>query len=443
MKSIRWNLLQSICSVMVGAIIAICLGGTALAQTPNKAATKAEPGKGTVEHIKVHGKSLEGNLEGDSPDRDVFVYLPPSYAANKSKRYPVAYLLHGYGLTADRWMPFTAMQETSDKLIASGAMKEMILVNPDAFTKYSGSMYSSSATIGDWETFIAEDLVSYIDGHYRTIPNRMSRGLGGHSMGGYGTIRIGMKRPDVFSSMYIMSACCLSNNPGGQRQGQGARGDAAAAGNRGAGNRGAAPAVGVPAAVAAGISTVSPAGTNAQGAPGAATPGAVAPAAATPGATVAPASNLNATNRGAAGGRGQGGQGGRGGRGGRGFNTQAAEAAAWSANPKNPPDYYDLPVKDGQPVPAVVAKWQANSPLAMVDQYVTNLKKYHAIMGDVGTQDGLAGQNRQLDQFMTDWNVTHVFETYEGDHTNRVKERFEQKVLPFFSNNLASTKAKK
>jgi S-formylglutathione hydrolase FrmB len=59
----------------------------------------------------------------------------------------------------------------------------MILVNPDAFTIYSGSMYSSSPTTGDWETFIAQDLVAYIDSHYRTLPDRMSRGLAGHSMG--------------------------------------------------------------------------------------------------------------------------------------------------------------------------------------------------------------------------------------------------------------------
>src|SRR5438045_3687731 len=139
--------------------------------------------KGAVEHIKVHGKSLEGNLEGDSADRDVFVYLPPSYAANRNQRYPVVYLLHGYGLTGERWMTFANLAAASDKDIAAGTMKEMILVNPDAFTKYNGSMYSASATIGDWETYIAEDLVSYIDSHYRTLPDRMSRGLGGHSMG--------------------------------------------------------------------------------------------------------------------------------------------------------------------------------------------------------------------------------------------------------------------
>src|SRR5438552_18400537 len=205
-------------------------------------AANAQAPKGSVEHIKVHGKWLEGNLEGDSPDRDVFVYLPPSHAANNGQRYPVVYLLHGYGLTAERWMTFASLAENADKDIAAGTMKEMILVNPDAFTKFNGSMYSASATIGDWEAFIADDLVAYVDSHYRTIPNRMSRGLGGHSMGGYGTIRIGMKRPDVFSSLYIMSACCLLNNPGAGRGNRG-RGDAAdGARGEGRGNAAAAPA---------------------------------------------------------------------------------------------------------------------------------------------------------------------------------------------------------
>ena len=206
----------------------------------------------------------------------------------------------------------------------------------------------------------------------------MSRGLGGHSMGGYGTIRIGMKRPDVFSSLYIMSACCLMNNPGAGRgnrgrgdTGEGSRGGAA----RGEGNRG----------------------------------------------------------EGRAGNRGAGAFG----------NVQAAEAAAWSSNPRNSPDFFDLPVKDGQPQPLVIAKWVANSPLAMLDQYLTNLKKYRAIMGEVGTEDGLADANRQLDQILSTFGIAHTFETYEGNHTNRVAERFELKVLPFFSNNLSATRSKR
>ena len=125
------------------------------------------PAAGTVEHIKVHAKSLEANLLGDSPDRDVFVYLPPSYQANRNQRYPVVYLLHGYGLTAERWVPFIGMPELADKDIAAGTSKEMILVSPDAFNKYNGAMYSSSPTNGDWETFLTKELVAYVDKNYR------------------------------------------------------------------------------------------------------------------------------------------------------------------------------------------------------------------------------------------------------------------------------------
>src|SRR5579872_6288078 len=99
---------------------------------------------GTVEKIKVHGKSLEGNLEGDSPDRDVFVYLPPSYSTEKNHRYPVVYFLHGYGLNADTNWKFMAIPEGADKAMTDGAAHEMIVVMPDAFTVYAGSMYSNS-----------------------------------------------------------------------------------------------------------------------------------------------------------------------------------------------------------------------------------------------------------------------------------------------------------
>jgi S-formylglutathione hydrolase FrmB len=91
----------------------------------------------------------------------------------------------------------------------------MIVVLPDSKTIYNGSMYSSSVTTGDFENYIAHDVVTYIDAHYRTIPERTSRGLVGHSMGGYGATRIGMKHSDVFGSLYIMSPCCLSPMTGG------------------------------------------------------------------------------------------------------------------------------------------------------------------------------------------------------------------------------------
>ncbi|MGA2182330.1 MAG: alpha/beta fold hydrolase [Bryobacteraceae bacterium] len=162
-----------------------------------------------VELIKVHGKALEGSLEGDSADRDVFVFLPPSYAKEKTRRYSVVYALHGYSIGAEQWTHEIHVPQTVEGAFAQGA-KEMIVVLPDSRTVHNGSMYSSSVTTGDFERFVSHDLVAYIDAYYRTIPARTSRGLVGHSMGGYGATRIGMKHSDVFGSLYIMSPCCLS-----------------------------------------------------------------------------------------------------------------------------------------------------------------------------------------------------------------------------------------
>src|SRR5579871_3187399 len=331
--------LKSIRSALVGAAISFVLPLAASAQ-------------GTIEKITVHGKSLEGNLEGDSPDRDVWVYLPPSYAKQSGRRYPVLYFLHGYTAHAETYWKMMSVPETADQAMSGGALKEMILVLPDAYTVYDGSMYSNSPTTGDWEDYISQDLVSYIDSHYRTIASREARGLAGHSMGGYGTVRIGMKHPEVFSALYAMSSCCLMNNPQ------------------------------------------------------------LRPASATA---------ANQTKQG---------------RGGAFAKVISAEAAAWSPDPKNPPDFFDLPQKDGEFHPEVAALWIANSPLAMVDQYVPNLKKYRAIAMECGLQDGLIASNKQLDEALVKLGVPHTFETYEGNHTNRVKERFEMKVLPFFSENL-------
>jgi enterochelin esterase-like enzyme len=162
-----------------------------------------------VERVKVHGTWLEGNLEGNAADRDVIVFLPPSYAKQKSRRYPVVYALHGYSIGAEQWGREIHVPQTIEGAFAQGA-REMIVVLPDSKTVHNGSMYSSSVTTGDFERFVARDLVAYTDARYRTIPERKSRGLVGHSMGGYGATRIGMKHADVFGSLYIMSPCCLT-----------------------------------------------------------------------------------------------------------------------------------------------------------------------------------------------------------------------------------------
>jgi S-formylglutathione hydrolase len=327
------------------------------------AAQTSAPAQGTYTRIKVHGKSLEGNLSGEPADRDVSVYLPPSYQAQSNRRYPVVYLLHGYTNSDLGWFGpesrgsfanGNTMTAAADRAFTSGT-RELILVMPNAYTIYQGSMFSNSITTGDWEGFIAKDLVAYMDAHYRTIPERASRGLAGHSMGGYGTVRIAAKYPQVFSSIYILSACCLTAslnpNPQGSARAEALKGPE-----------------------------------DAKGAE-------------------------------------------------RGLATLLAEAAAWSPNPQNPPFYFDLPAKDGKLQPAVVAKWVANAPLAMIDQYASSLKTLRIGM-DVGDKDGLAASNRELNRVLNSYGIPTVFEVYDGDHTNHIVDRMEKAVLPFFAKNL-------
>src|SRR5262249_51237821 len=123
------------------------------------------------------------------------------------------YVLHGFTDSENGWFRvpshFVNLPTAMENAMAGGT-REMILVMPDAFTRYAGSFYGSSVTTGDWETFVTRELVTYIDSHYRSIAPRASRGLAGHSMGGYGTFRLAMKAPDVYGAVYALSACCLS-----------------------------------------------------------------------------------------------------------------------------------------------------------------------------------------------------------------------------------------
>ena len=170
------------------------------------------PLAGIVERVMVHGESLAGNLAGDPPARQVSIYLPPSYASSPDVRFPVLYVLHGLLDSDDRWFGdvphFIDLPRTLERSVSGGG-PEMIVVMPNAHTKFGGSMFSNSPTTGDWETFVARDLVRYVDGRYRTLAEPGSRGLAGHSMGAYGALRIGMRFPDVFVAIYAQSPCCI------------------------------------------------------------------------------------------------------------------------------------------------------------------------------------------------------------------------------------------
>jgi len=113
-----------------------------------------------------------------------------------------------------------------------------------------------------------------------------------------------------------------------------------------------------------------------------------------------------------------------------------ASAAAWSPNPNNPPFYSDLPTKDGEPRADVIARWNANAPLAFIDQYIAGLRRYSAISIDVGDQDGLRVDTAKLHDVLDQYRIANSFEQYSGTHTSKVADRFQNHVLPFFSEHL-------
>lgn len=351
--------------VIASSVLAVLLAGTGLviAQVKTEVPPRVVGARPvSVERIKVRGAALEGNLEGNAAEREVLVFLPPSYSTASTRRYPVVYALHGYSIGAEQWAAEIHVPQTIEGAFAQGA-REMIVVLPDSKTRHNGSMYSSSPTVGDFERYVAHDIVRHVDAHYRTIPDRRSRGLVGHSMGGYGATRIGMKHADVFGSLYIMSPCCLSPRGPGQPNSELEK-------------------------------TLASLESPEQ------------------------ASSLPFGPR-----------------------AQLAAAAAWAPNPQAPPFYLDLPTKDGVPQPDVLARFAANAPLAFIDQYIGQLRRYRAIGIDVGDQDGLRADAGRLHDVLDRYGLAHTFEVYVGTHTSHVAVRFQQHVLPFFHRSLCADAA--
>ncbi|MFI5230242.1 MAG: alpha/beta hydrolase [Gemmatimonadales bacterium] len=202
----------------MGVRTSLCALALITSVTLGAAAQRAASGR--VQFDTVHARSLENDKYGDSPDREVLVYLPPSYDSSGTRRYPVLYLLHGFGASDRSWLSGYkgfSIGPAMDSLVAAGAVREMIVVMPSARTRLGGSFYVNSESEGDWEDFITRELVSYVDGRYRTLARPESRGLAGHSMGGYGTLAVGMRHAgDEYGALYAMSACCthFSGEPG-------------------------------------------------------------------------------------------------------------------------------------------------------------------------------------------------------------------------------------
>jgi enterochelin esterase-like enzyme len=194
-----------------------------LAMVTQAAPADGGPPVGRVVELQIEVSSLAGNLLGEDTLRRVLVYLPPSYDPELERRYPVLYLLHAFGVGPESWRGERGYEgmdiaEVLDRAITAGAVAEMLVVMPDAHTRFGGSWYASSPAIGDWEQYIGVELLAQIDRRFRTRPRRRARAIAGQSMGGYGALRVASAHPESFATVIAISAPHLVNpNPLGRQ----------------------------------------------------------------------------------------------------------------------------------------------------------------------------------------------------------------------------------
>jgi S-formylglutathione hydrolase len=165
--------------------------------------------EGSLTDILVHGPGLENNYLNEGSNRRVNIYLPPGYETAPNTRYPVIYLLHGYNCSYTTFFERKDygfnLRYILDTLINRNLLTPVIVASPDVLSIYGGGWYTNSVVTGNWEDFIVQDLVNYMDDNYRTLSSVNSRGIAGHSMGGYGTFKIAMKHSDRFCAAYSLS----------------------------------------------------------------------------------------------------------------------------------------------------------------------------------------------------------------------------------------------
>ena len=161
--------------------------------------------EGAIRYLKINSAALEGNLLGDPAEQEVAVYVPPGYDESRDKRYPVLYLLHGIGGGFTDWTRHWDIRGAMDAVVRS-TQQPFIVVMPNGGNRLGGGFYLDSPVSGKWETYLLTELVPRIERDFRTTA---MRGIAGHSMGGFGALRLAMRHPEIFSSVYAMSPCCL------------------------------------------------------------------------------------------------------------------------------------------------------------------------------------------------------------------------------------------
>lgn len=334
---------------------------------------------GTIVTEVIHSSALEGNLLGDPADRTVNIYLPKSYTTHPNKQFPVIYFLHGTPTWGNMLMapePFDIFMQMANlalpvdfpeegflewvnNLVDNEGMKEAIIVMPDAQTLFGPSLFLNSPVLGNHEDYIVNDLVSYIDSHYRTISHFNWRAITGHCAGAYGALNIAMKHPKVFRYVGALSPSHFPE-----------------------------PTVMV-------IANIMPMEDEIWAGMG-------APAGPLPYHPYEPFKFAN--------------------------NAIYALSQAWLPNPKNP-YLCDIPFSyvDGQPVidPELMAKWDSQNLIALAQKNRIGLKQLKTVYFDCGVYDdlGMYEPNVILDNILTEMNVKHHFETFEGTHISNLYDR--------------------
>ncbi len=158
--------------------------------------------KGRYEEVIFESEALKGNPLGDPHQRPLWIYLPPGYDDDPARRYPAVYIIQGLTGQLDMWRNRSAFRrnfpELADDLFARGEAPPCILVWVDCWTSLGGSQFLDSPATGRYHTYLCEEIVPWVDAHYRTLAAREHRAITGKSSGGYGAMLTPMLRPDLW-----------------------------------------------------------------------------------------------------------------------------------------------------------------------------------------------------------------------------------------------------
>ena len=175
---------------------------------PDPIATVEDPGPGTVRQGSFYSAALKRTMS-------YLIYLPPTYDASTTARFPTLYMLHGGSGLDTEWVDY-GLLSSADTLIRSGAIAPLIIVLPQGDQEYWVD-HVVDASVGangeKWGTYTAKEVVPTIDARYRTIAASSARAIGGLSMGGHGAIQLALNFPGIWS---IVGAHSASLRPEGE-----------------------------------------------------------------------------------------------------------------------------------------------------------------------------------------------------------------------------------